>query len=213
MRIKFLFFALVISTLVWSCGSEKKEETKTETNPSALPDGTYKIDMTASTATWNASKVNGKHNGLIALKNGSFDVTGGKIVAGIFVFDVNSITVSDIPAEDENNAKLVGHLKSQDFFDAAGFPEARFMITDAQPNTDGTIQVTGDLEIKGHLEQGVSFPLSIAVENNNAKITGSVTFDRTKFDIKYNSKLLGTLPDKIIYDEVSLDLNLKASIQ
>ncbi len=213
MKSKSLFFVIVLSTIIWSCGGEKKNDTKVDANPSALADGTYKVDLSSSSVTWNASKVTGKHNGLITLKNASFDVTDGNVVAGVFLFDMNSITVADIPAEDENNAKLVGHLKSPDFFDVAAFPEAKFMVTDSQKNQDGTLQITGDLEIKGHMEHGVTFSLTTTLENGVARLKGSITFDRTKFDIKYNSKVLGTLPDKIIYDDVTVDLDLVANTQ
>ena len=37
--------------------------------------------------------------------------------SGSFLIDMNSIAVIDIPADDKDNAKLTGHLKSPDFFD------------------------------------------------------------------------------------------------
>ncbi len=211
MKIKYLVFVVSLTTLVWACGGQK-ENTKTAASD-VLADGTYKIAPESSKVIWNASKVTGKHNGLIKIKSGSFDVTDGKIVAGAFTFDVNSITVTDIPAESEDNAKLVGHLKSADFFDAASFPEAKFhIISEVVIKPDSTLEVTGDLQIKGHTER-ISFPITITKQEGGAKITGTVKFDRTKFDIKYGSSTIGTLADKVIYDDVFLDLDLNAVLQ
>jgi hypothetical protein len=43
--------------------------------------------------------------------------------------------------------------------------------------------------------------------------TGQITFDRTKFEIKYRSgSYFEDLADKMIYDEVKLDVKLVAAI-
>ena len=84
-------------------------------------------------------------------------VNGGKIVGGTFVIDMNSITCTDIK-DDQYNAKLVGHLKSDDFFGVEKFPTATFEITGASPIADAAAgqpnyNVEGNLTIKEILEK------------------------------------------------------------
>ena len=57
-----------------------------------------------------------EHYGFINIKSGNLLVEDGKLVGGKIIMDMNSIMDSDIPSDSEKNAKLVNHLKSEDFF-------------------------------------------------------------------------------------------------
>lgn len=175
----------------------------------------YKVDVEKSDVKWHAKKVTGEHFGTIDLKSGQMDIQGNRVVGGTFAFDINSITVTDIK-DAEYNQKLVGHLKSDDFFGAEKNPTATFRITSVkpiakaaagQPNTT----VTGDLTIKG-ITKPVSFPATVTVKNGVATAKGHVTVDRSKFDIRYGSKsFFDNLGDKAIYDDFVVTLDLRAS--
>ncbi len=66
--------------------------------------------------------------------------------------------------------------------------------------------------IKG-ITQKVSFPAKVSVAGKKVTATGQIKFDRTKFDIKYRSgSYFEDLADKMIYDEVKLDVKLVAAI-
>ncbi|WP_460925567.1 YceI family protein [Pontibacter brevis] len=174
----------------------------------------YKVDVAKSDIKWHAKKVTGEHKGSISLSSGQLNVQGNKVVGGTFAFDMNSITCADIK-DAEYNQKLVGHLKSDDFFGVEKNPTATFKITGVKaiagaaagkPNTT----VTGDLTIKG-ITKSVSFPATVAVKDGVAHAKADVTVDRSKFDIRYGSKsFFDNLGDKAIYDDFVVSLDLTA---
>ncbi|KAB2864196.1 MAG: STAS domain-containing protein [Exiguobacterium chiriqhucha] len=98
--------------------------------------------------TWLGKKVTGQHNGTIDLKSGTLDVEGNTIHSGKFVIDMTSIKNVDL-TDAETNGKLIGHLKSDDFFSVEKYPEATLTITEKAEFNGNTAHVKGDLTIKG----------------------------------------------------------------
>ncbi|WP_266204408.1 YceI family protein [Pontibacter kalidii] len=174
----------------------------------------YKVDVANSDLKWHAKKVTGEHLGSIALQSGEMTVNGNKIVGGTFVIDMNSITCSDIK-DDQYNAKLVGHLKSDDFFSVEKHPTATFKISSVKPVAKAeagkpNATITGDLTIKGITNQ-VTFPATVSVKNGVASAKADVTIDRTKYDVRYRSNsFFDNLGDKAIYDDFVVSLNVTA---
>ena len=95
----------------------------------APPVDELKVDLSSSEIKWTGYHLakSYEHWGYINLKTGNVKTDGKSIVGGEFVIDMNSISDSDIESE-ENNAKLVGHLKSDDFFGVSKYPEAKLVI-------------------------------------------------------------------------------------
>ena len=175
---------------------------------------TVKVDLSKSTIDWLGKKVTGQHNGTINLKSGELTMDGSELTGGSFEIDMGSIVVEDIKDE-TYNAKLVGHLKSDDFFSAAKFPAAGFIITEAKAvNKDGNnYHIKGSLTIKG-ITNKIEFPAK--VENSEAGLTASaqIVVDRSKFDVRYGSgSFFENLGDKMIYDDFTLDVKLAGSIK
>lgn len=169
------------------------------------------VDTTASTIKWVGSKVVGKHNGSIKLKSG--EVTFDKDVpqAGVFTIDMNTIADEDLK-DPNDNAKLVGHLKSDDFFGAAKYPTAEFKITKTElKGTDRMI--TGNLTMKG-ISKPITFPVKIMQDKTGYSAKGAFKINRTEWGLKYNSgkffdvKKLG---DKMINDDIELEIDLKTT--
>ena len=170
----------------------------------------YQVDNQQSKLTWTAKKVTGSHAGAISVSAGQLDIDKNVLKGGSFTLDTRSITVTDITNADMNG-KLVGHLKSDDFFSVEKHPTATFVITSATPKGGGNYDVTGNLTIKG-ITNPVSFPATVTVAGGQATAKATVTVDRTKFDIKYRSKnFFENLGDKAIYDDFTLDVTLVAS--
>ena len=88
----------------------------------------YNAVKESSVVNWKGFKPTGEHYGTLELKNGHFNVSDGKVVGGEFQLDMNSIKNLDIPADSEYNAKLVSHLKNDDFFGVDKYPTATFKI-------------------------------------------------------------------------------------
>jgi len=161
------------------------------------------VDTKASNVEWHGKKVGGKHDGNINLKSGSFELKDDKIASGNFVIDMTSITNNDLKNEGYNQ-KLVGHLKSDDFFGVEKFPTASFEVTQSSKFSNGKATLTGDITIKGKTES-ISFD---AVRAGN-EYTAEIEIDRSKFDVRYGSKsFFKDIGDKAIDDIFTLNVKL-----
>jgi len=169
------------------------------------------ISKTESTVTWHASKVTGSHYGKVPLSDGKLDYSNGKITGGSFEMDMSKLTVEDI-TDAGSNQKLTGHLKSDDFFSVTKFPKAMMKITNVKTTDGKTYEMTANLTIKG-ITTPVTFPATLTMVNGKMVTSAEIKFDRTKYDIKYRSgSYFEDLADKLIYDEVKLDVKLVATI-
>jgi len=167
----------------------------------------YTVDTQKSVLTWYGEKVSGDHWGLINVQSGEFTIKDGKLVSGKFEIDMNSIVDKDL-TDETWNAKLVGHLKSPDFFDVEKFPKATFEITKAVTFSGGVGTVKGNLTIKGKTNP-VEFKATMHKTSEDLKFYGLVIIDRSKYDIKYGSgSFFENLGDKTIYDEFKVRLNI-----
>ncbi|MAU15285.1 MAG: lipid-binding protein [Muricauda sp.] len=163
---------------------------------------TKKVKTSESTITWKGYKVGGSHTGTIELKSGTLEFDGEKLIGGEFVVDMTTITVTDLEGDYKN--KLEGHLKSDDFFGSASHPTAKLVFTKVKSTGKNAYEVTGDLTIKG-ITKPVTFDLSVYGD----KATASLKIDRTEYDVKYGSGIIGTAKDKLIYDEFDLVVDLQ----
>ena len=130
------------------------------------------------------------------------------MVGGAFVFDMNSIVDLDMPADNKYNAKLIGHLKSEDFFDVAKYPTAKFKIT-AVSKKDGKLSISGDLTIKD-VTKNITFFASLSIANGISTLTSDVfTVNRADYNVKYGSKsFFNDLKDKFINDEFEISFKV-----
>lgn len=167
---------------------------------------TFSVDTDASKVYWIGKKVTGEHSGYLMLNEGSIVVKDDKVVSADINMNMNSIEVTDL--EGEWKDKLVGHLKSDDFFSVEKHPNASFKITSV---TNG--KVVGNLSVKG-ITHEISFPAEISVNGNTVTANGTASIDRTKWDIKYGSgKFFSDLGDKMINDEFEIKFELSAKAQ
>ncbi len=164
---------------------------------------TVKVDASKSTISWLGKKVTGEHSGTIDLKSGELKIDGGAIAGGDFVVDMTSIKNTDL-TDAEWNGKLVGHLKSDDFFAVEKYPEAKLVITKEAAFSGDKATATGDLTIKG-----TTHPVTFDVTKDGNTYTAEITVDRSKYDVRYGSKsFFDNLGDKVIYDEFYLTVKL-----
>lgn len=222
---KSILAAFVLSALALTSCKKETENTNTTTTDSltsatTVVDGDqYAVQVADSKVEWEGSKVSGdKHFGTIALKEGAVIVKDGKVVGGNFVLDMNTITATDIVGDDEKKGMLEGHLKgtgepdgADHFFNVTKFPTASFQITKITEE-NGKHKVEGNLTIKEKTNP-ISFLATSKIEGDNVIFASEdIIFDRTKFDVNYNS---GTLvkdlaADKIIKDEVKVLVTISA---
>jgi polyisoprenoid-binding protein YceI len=209
---KFLFPLLLAATVLSAPAQAAKGPIARKPTAATAAVETYKVQPQLSTLGWTGKKVGGQHSGTIALKDGTMQVKGSQIVGGTFVADMTSLKNTDLTDADYN-AKLVGHLKSEDFFGVEKNPAATFVITsikalkgDANGNN---ATITGNLTIKGKTNP-LSFPAKVGVKNGVAAATGTATIDRTKYNVTFGSTLFGTAADKAVDDNFTLTFNVIA---
>lgn len=239
MKSPFFIFLLASTLFFVACGETKTEE-NTEVDmtvveeteaPEGIWDGeiakaaiadpaaaavapagakVYKIDTEASLMKWKGAKAAYFHEGSVDISGGSLSVAGGQVAAGDFEVDMTSITNEDV-TDPEKNAKLTGHLKSDDFFNAEAFPKAKLVLTSVKPGENGQSLVSGNLTIRDKTHQ-VTFPAELSVSDESVDGFARFSVDRSKFDVKFNSGVffLDLAADQIISDDLTFYVELKA---
>jgi polyisoprenoid-binding protein YceI len=182
---------------------------------SAQSASVYKVLPEQSDVKWIGKKVTGSHHGTIQLKSGELMVANGAVVGGKFTIDMTSIKDLDL-TDPEYNGKLIGHLKSDEFFGVEKFPTSTFDIAKVTPISNAKAgepnnTIEGNLTIKG-ITQPVSFPATIEVTNDTVMAAAKeIKVDRTLYNIRYGSKkFFASIGDKAINDEFLISVSLTA---
>lgn len=174
----------------------------------------YSLSTDKSKIEWDARKVVGGHNGTINVSAGSFEMKGTKITNADFTVDMTSLKDLDL-TDGGYNTKLVGHLKSEDFFSTDKFATSNFKFKSAKlekeskngNDFENTYEVTGDLIIKGK-SNPITMKVLIKSQAGNLEAYSTFKVDRLKYDIKYGSKnFFENLGDKAIDNEFTLKLS------
>lgn len=171
----------------------------------------FEVINAKSNIDWTGRKVTGAHNGTISIKAGALNLNDGKLSSGNIVIDTTSIKILDVTDPDTNN-QFAGHLFSEDFFAIERFPEATFIITNAEQLSEADYLITGDLTIKD-ITHPVSFAAEVAITGDVICASGRFLIDRTKYNMKFRSgNFFTNLGDTLIYNEFELDLKLTAVV-
>ena len=117
------------------------------------------------------------------------------------MIDMNTISSEDVEKESDK-AKLVGHLKSDDFFSVEKYPEAKLVIK--KMNASG--KTTGDLTIRG-ITKEVEFQTKIEQATDSKLVaTADIKVDRTDFKVMYGWKL----ENAILSNEFRMEVKIVA---
>ena len=230
MKKNLLSIFTLISILILSCtdapDSDKATTSDAKEVTSNSEGASFTVDTTSSKIEWVGTKVSGHHSGTVRIKSGELKVNDNTITAGNFVMNMPSLVVSGPKGSDEKmNAKLLGHLKSPDFFEVEKYPDATFVITSVKPFT-GTVAdstdprqediseykvsnpthtVSGNLTVKG-ITKNIEFPARITVSGNSVDALAKFNIDRSQWNIVYPGK-----PDDLIRNAIHLGIALKAA--
>ena len=210
---------MAASVLAVSCAGEKAEEVTTGEAQEVIEvtEATSYAVAEGSVVTWRGYKASGdEHIGTIGIAEGSFAVDNQKLVGGRVMIDMNTIVNTDIESE-KGKSRLVGHLRSEEFFYVDSFPTAIFEITSVEA-VEGELTnslVTGNLTLRG-ITNSIQFPADITVTD------GSVDFkapkfgiDRTKWGVMYDVKddisLTDALKEKLVDHTIELKFVVTAN--
>jgi polyisoprenoid-binding protein YceI len=217
---KLFLFATTLAVLAACNNAPKADSAETgEQKEVAKATGATYATTDASLVTWTGTKPTGSHTGTFKLKEGSFSVSENAVTGGSFLIDINSLSNSDLASDAENKAKLEGHLKSPDFFDAAKYPTAKFEITSVTAFVadstnkdilmkDATHTISGNLTLKDSTKN-ISFPAKITVDSSTVAATADFNIDRTLWGMNYKGP--GNPQDWFISKTVNLKLTLTAA--
>jgi polyisoprenoid-binding protein YceI len=130
---------------------------------------------------------------VVATFRGRFEQYEGKLIAGADGTPVlqGSVQTDSIVVKDEN---LAGHLKSPDFFDTAAYPEISFTSTRVDVSEGGSLEVEGDLTIKGNTHRvtargTLNGPHTDIAGNEKLGVELDAVIDRREFGLEWNAPL------------------------
>jgi polyisoprenoid-binding protein YceI len=184
---KNVFFTLILS--VFSAGLMNAQTKLT-------------ADTGKTTLNWLGEKVTGQHTGTVNLKSGWLTMKENRIVGGEFLIDMTTIKDSG------GNARLEGHLKSDDFFGVEKFPVAMLVLKSSDSFDKGSAVVKGELTIKG-VTNPIEFKAVVQHKDDGTYFFSNIVIDRTTFNVRYGSgTFFDNLGDKTIYDDFQLKVAL-----
>jgi polyisoprenoid-binding protein YceI len=114
--------------------------------------------------------------------------------------DIANLEVLDL--QGEWKAKLEGHLKSPDFFEAEKYPEGIFEVTGCERGSGDTLYLRGNLTLRG-VTKNVRFPVVYKYDPNQPTLEASFNINRQEWGISYKGKA-----DDLIRDEVNIQVKL-----
>ena len=189
-----------------SCNMNSNKTAETNDVAMTAADATYNIVQDESSLMWTGREVStSSHYGTINFTSGQFEIADGLISQGEFFVDMTSITVQDLTGGSKD--RLEGHLRSDDFFSVESFPTAHLYISSSEVISNGKWMVNGFLTIKD-----ISHPVLFEMVNTEDGWNANLVFDRSKYNVKFRSgTFFENLGDKLIYDDIELQINLKTS--
>ena len=173
----------------------------------AIQAQTYKARPDKTVILWHGKKIGGEHTGTIMLKSAELNMQQNRLVGGTIIVDMTTIADTDIE-NDRMRKRLEDHLRSDDFFSVEKYPEAIFEITGSEVKNGGSINITGNVTIKG-ITRSLEFVTDLTSSEEAITFTGHIDIDRTLFDVRYGStKFFENIADRAINDIFSLDYEL-----
>ncbi len=149
---------------------------------------------------------------VVATFRGRFEQYEGSLTSGEDGTPVlhGKVDVDSLVVKDEN---LAGHLKSPDFFDSATYPEITFSSTDVSVGEGGSVEVAGELTIKGNTHRvtargSLTGPHTDIAGNDKIGIELEAVIDRREYGLNWNAPLPkgGFALENDVKLEVSLEL-------
>jgi polyisoprenoid-binding protein YceI len=179
----------------------------TDTVNQKVPAGTWTVDPIHSSVGFSVT-----HNN-VATYRSKFDSYEATLTGGDEPRLVGSVDVQSI---DIDEPQLKGHLMSPDFFDIERTPKLNFTSTRLDVADDGTVRLTGELEIKGNkreVEATGRFGEIGSDLGGNPRVALSVStaVDRRDFGIEFNADLPSG--GQVLEWEVAINVDLELVAQ
>jgi|TARA_X000000368_G_scaffold257522_1_gene203499 polyisoprenoid-binding protein YceI len=164
------------------------------------------------------------HNGKLRLLNGNINLDNQNI-SGEVLINMLSLTNSELVGS--SSERLVGHLRSADFFDVEKYPTAKLSIKNSkviQKLDDGRYKmlIDGEMTVKSKTNL-ISFEAIIDLDSEIKTAEGVLVFNRNDFGVQYRSEMhlndpksfwnklqttRDTAKDKVINEEIEIKFNV-----
>jgi len=205
MNIKSLILLPIAALLFSACDNPADKTIKAtvreavEVNSSSSVQGEKYVLTNNSEILFVGSKVTGSHKGGFKRFAGAFTMADNALVGSgqRIVIDMNSLWT--------DTEKLTAHLKSEDFFNVAKYPQASFELTKLKSVATGQFEVAGNLTLHGSTKN-ITFPASASLADGKAEVHAKFNINRKDFGIIYAGKT-----DDLIRNEVVLELKIEAA--
>ena len=184
------------------------------------------LDPTKSRFVWNGGLKFGPktHNGKLRLLNGNIFLDQQSISGDVVI---NMLSLNNSELVGTSSERLVGHLRSADFFDVEQFPTAKLSIKKSkviEKLNDGRYKmlIDGDMTVKSKTNS-ISFEAIIDLDSDVKTANGVLVFNRNDFDVQYRSEMhlddpksfwnklqttRDTAKDKVINEEIEIRFNV-----
>ena len=170
-----------------------------ETSEVAADAVKYIIDS-GSTIKFVGAKVTGQHEGGFNEFTGYFHISKGELTGSDHKFTI------DMESTWSDAEKLTGHLKNEDFFNVAKYPEAVFELKSVTGKQEGSNRtLIGDLDFHGVRKQ-LEIDADVTEKDGVLSIQSEFALDRFAFDIVYPGKKDNLIKQNVL---VSIDITAK----
>jgi polyisoprenoid-binding protein YceI len=163
----------------------------------------YTFSNADSKVQFVGSKVTGKHEGSFNTFSGTVSLVDKEPTKSSVKVDIQADSLTT------DSDKLIGHLKSPDFFDVANHPVVRFQSTSVRAGGDkgATHTITGNLEMRG-VTKSITFPATVRATADSVQVDAEFAINRKDFGMVYAGKA-----DDLIRDDVLVKLEIRAKHQ
>jgi polyisoprenoid-binding protein YceI len=184
--------------------------TSTTTSPATLADlaGTYVLDPSHTRIGFVA------RHAMVTKVRGQFNEYEGSAVVDADDFTKSTAQLTIQAASiDTRNEQRDAHLKSNDFLALEEYPQITFVSTGVRQTGDNSLELTGDLTIKG-VTNSITVPFEFEgaatdpFGNLRVGFEGSVVINRKDYGVNWNAAL--EAGGVLVSEKVTLEFEISA---
>jgi polyisoprenoid-binding protein YceI len=168
----------------------------------------YTVDKDRSEVLFEVRHVTGPVGGAFTDFTGIIDLDNAEPARSSVEFRIKAASITT------RNDKRDAHLRSDDFFDVAAYPEIVFTSTRIVPKGAGQFEVHGRLMMRG-VTRSIVLPVSFVADptdgGREAAFRIALTLNRKDYDIVWNRAL--DTGGWVLADEVQVSIRLQAARQ
>lgn len=175
----------------------------TETVNQQIPAGTWVVDPVHSTIAFGIT-----HSGIATFRSG-FGEYSATLTGGEQPRLEGAVEVASIEIEEE---QFKGHLMGPDFFDTENHPQLKFSSTELDVAADGSVRLSGELEIRGETREVSAVGRFAQVPayldgRERLGLSVQVGIDRNDYGVSWNADL--PAGGRALEDEVAIEVELQ----